>query len=119
MLFSAFLDEVSLFTGKPLKSIDITIPEVFVGGMLGSLTVFIFSAWAIVAVGNAAEDVIKEVRRQFKENPGIMTYDQRPDYTTCVSMVAKAGQREMIKPGLLAILAPICTGILFKFVGYL
>lgn len=62
LLFSAFLDEVSIFTGKPLKSIDITVPEVFIGGMLGSLTVFIFSSWAIIAVGNAAEDVIKEVR---------------------------------------------------------
>ena len=92
LLFSAFLDEVSMYSGKALKVIDITVPEVFIGGLLGSMTVFIFSSWAIIAVGNAAEDVIKEVRRQFKENPGIMTYDQRPDYTTCVAMVAKAGQ---------------------------
>ena len=54
LLFSAFLDEVSMLTGKPLHSIDITVPEVFVGGLLGSTTVFVFSAWAIAAVGNAA-----------------------------------------------------------------
>ena len=65
LLFSAFLDEVSLFTGKPLTSIDITVPEIFIGGMIGSVTVFVFSSWSIAAVGNAAEDVIKEVRRQF------------------------------------------------------
>jgi Na+/H+-translocating membrane pyrophosphatase len=64
-----------MYSGKALKVIDITVPEVFIGGLLGSMTVFIFSSWAIIAVGNAAEDVIKEVRRQFKENPGIMTYD--------------------------------------------
>lgn len=62
LLFSAFLDEVTLFSGKPLTSIDITVPEVFVGGLLGSVTVFVFSAWSIAAVGNAAGDVIKEVR---------------------------------------------------------
>jgi len=52
-----------MFTGSKIGPIDITVPEIFIGGLLGSVTVFIFSAWAIVAVGNAAEDVIKEVRR--------------------------------------------------------
>ena len=61
LLFSAFLDEVTLFTGKPLTTIDITVPEVYVGGLIGSVTVFVFSAWSIAAVGNAAGDVIKEV----------------------------------------------------------
>lgn len=63
LLFSAFIDEVEMFTGSKIGPIDITVPEIFIGGLLGSVTVFIFSAWAIVAVGNAAEDVIKEVRR--------------------------------------------------------
>lgn len=63
LLFSAYLDEVELMTGQRFKSIDIAVPEIFVGGLLGSMTVFVFSAWAIRAVGNAAEDVIKEVRR--------------------------------------------------------
>lgn len=79
LLFNAFLDEVVLQTGKHLKNIDITVPEVFIGGMLGSVTVFVFSSWAIAAVGNAAEDVIQEVRRQFREHPGILTYQEKPD----------------------------------------
>jgi Na+/H+-translocating membrane pyrophosphatase len=79
LLFSAFLDEVTMLTGKHLTTIDITVPEIFIGGMLGSVTVFVFSAWAIAAVGNAAEDVIEEVRRQFKEHPGILTYEEKPD----------------------------------------
>lgn len=71
-----------MLTGKPLKTIDITVPEIFVGGMLGSVTVFVFAGWAIAAVGNAAEDVITEVRRQFREHPRILTYEEKADYKT-------------------------------------
>lgn len=80
LLFSAYLDEVEMMTGREFKVIDIAVPEIFVGGLLGSMTVFVFSAWAINAVGIAAEEVIKEVRRQFKEHPGIRTYEEKPDY---------------------------------------
>merc|ERR1712166_1331548 len=117
LLFSAYLDEVEMITGKEFKTIDIAVPEIFVGGLLGSMTVFVFSAWAIAAVGNAAEEVIKEVRRQFKERPGILTYDEKPDYKTCVSIVNEAGLRQMIKPGLLSVCAPIAVGLIFRFIG--
>lgn len=80
LLFSAYLDEVEMMTGSEFKVIDIAVPEIYVGGLLGSMTVFVFSAWAIAAVGNAAEEVIKEVRRQFKEHPGILTYEEKPNY---------------------------------------
>ena len=63
LLFSAYLDEVEILTGQPFRTIDIAVPEIFVGGLLGSMTVFVFSSWAIAAVGTAAEEVIKEVRR--------------------------------------------------------
>ena len=63
LLFSAYLDEVEMVTGVKFQSIDIAVPEIFIGGLLGSMTVFVFSSWAIAAVGNAAEDVIVEVRR--------------------------------------------------------
>ena len=116
LLFSAFLDEVTMLTGQHL-SINITVPEIFIGGMLGSVTVFVFSAWAIAAVGNAAEDVIVEVRRQFKEHPGILNYTEKPDNKRCVSLVAQAGQREMIKPGLLALFSPITVGLIFRIIG--
>ncbi len=60
--------------------VDITVPEVFVGGLLGSMCVFIFTSWAIAAVGNASMDVIAEVRRQFRENPGILENKCLPNY---------------------------------------
>jgi H(+)-translocating pyrophosphatase len=119
LLFSAYLDEVEMLTGKEFKVIDIAEPPVFVGGLLGSMTVFVFSGWSIAAVGFAAEDVIQEVRRQFKEHPGILNYTEKPDYKQCVALVNKAGLREMIKPGLLAVLAPIVVGLTFRVYGSL
>jgi Na+/H+-translocating membrane pyrophosphatase len=108
-----------MLTGLEFKTIDIAVPEIFVGGLLGSMTVFVFSSWAIAAVGIAAEDVIKEVRRQFKEHPGILTYQEKPNYKQCVSLVNKAGLKQMVKPGLLSVLAPITVGVIFRFIGSL
>jgi Na+/H+-translocating membrane pyrophosphatase len=81
------------------------------------MTVFVFSSWSIMAVGVAAEEVIKEVRRQFKEKPGILTYHDKPDYRQCVSLVAAAGLKQMIKPGLLSVLSPITVGVFFRIIG--
>ena len=117
LLFSAYLDEVEMMTGKEFKVIDIAVPEIFIGGLIGSMTVFVFSAWAIAAVGVAAEEVIKEVRRQFKENPGIRTFEVKPNYKQCVSIVNQAGLKQMLKPGLLAVLSPITVGVMFRIVG--
>merc|ERR1711934_766995 len=117
LLFSAYLDEVEMMTGLEFKRIDIAVPEIFVRGLLGSMTVFVFSAWSIRAVGNAAEDVIKEVRRQFRDHPGILDYKEKPDYKTCVSIVNAAGLREMVKPGALAVISPIAVGLIFRVVG--
>ena len=117
LLFSAYLDEVEMMTGQKFKSIDIAVPEIYIGGLLGSMSVFVFSAWSIKAVGVAAEEVIKEVRRQFKEHPGILTYQEKPDYKQCVSIVNAAGLKQMVKPGLLAVLSPISVGVIFRIVG--
>ena len=106
-----------MMTGEKFEKIDIAVPEIFVGGLLGSMTVFVFSAWSIRAVGNAAEDVIKEVRRQFKEHPGILTYEEKPDFKKCVSIVNEAGLREMVKPAVLAVSAPIIVGVTFRIIG--
>jgi len=119
LLFSAYLDEVEMMTGLEFKHIDIAVPEIFVGGLIGSMTVFVFSAWSIRAVGNAAEDVIKEVRKQFRDHPGILDYKEKPDYKTCVSIVNEAGLREMVKPALLAVFSPVCVGLTFRFIGHL
>ena len=79
------------------------------------MTVFIFASWAIAAVGNAAQDVIIEARRQV--TPDVIARRVKPDYTKCVEIVTAAGQREMVKPGLLSVLSPIAVSLVFKFVG--
>ncbi len=117
LLFSAYLDEVEMLTGQKFRTIDIAVPEIFVGGLVGSMTVFVFSAWAIAAVGNAAEQVILEVRKQFKEHPGILNYTEKPNYKQCVSIVNAAGLKQRVKPGLLSVLSPITIGLLFKYIG--
>lgn len=117
LLFSAFLDEVSIYTKSKFDVIDLAMPEVFVGGLCGSMLVFLFSAWAMEAVGRAAQQVVKEVRRQFQENPSIMDFQEKPDYCTCVAIVSRAALGEMIKPGLLSVLSPIVVGVLFRILG--
>ena len=119
LLFSAYMDEVSAFNGEKFDTVDIAIPEVWIGGVLGSMLVYLFSAWACAAVGNSAQDVVIEVRRQFEEKPGIMTYEEMPDYARCVSIVAASALKEMKKPGLLAVGAPIAVGVTFRFFGAL
>ncbi|CAL1373901.1 unnamed protein product [Linum trigynum] len=118
LLFSAYMDEVSTFAQEPLTQVDIAIPEVFVGGLLGSMLIFLFSAWACSAVGKTAQEVVNEVRRQFIERPGIIEYKEKPDYGRCVAIVASASLREMIKPGVLAIISPMVVGIVFRILGY-
>ena len=115
LLFSAYLDEVKRILDKPLDSwfsVDIGKPEVFIGGFIGAMIVFLFSSTAIKSVGRAAQYVILEVRRQFKEIPGIMTGKSKPDYARCVDIVTKGALKEMILPGILVIFTPIIVGIL-------
>lgn len=118
LLFSAYMDEVAAFAQQPFKQVDIAVPEVFVGGLLGSMLIFLFSGWSCSAVGRTAQEVVNEVRRQFIERPGIMDYKEKPDYGRCVAIVAAASLKEMIKPGALAIISPIVVGVLFRTLGY-
>lgn len=117
LLFSAFMDEVSAYTKLPFNSLDVTAPEVFVAGLLGAMMVFLFSSMTVKAVGDTAQAVVEEVRRQFRAFPGIMTGSQKPDYKACVSIVARASLRKMVKPGALAVLLPVCIGVIFRYVG--
>ena len=89
--------------------------EVFVGGFLGVMLAFLFSSLAIRAVGKAAGGIIEEVRRQFRENPGIMTGEVRPDYSRAVDITTRAALREMVAPGILAVGAPIAVGVVFRY----
>lgn len=114
LLFSAYLDEVTHLIGRDFHSVDIAKIDVFVGGLLGAMLVFLFSALAIRAVGRAAYYVIENVRSQFKANPGILQGTSKPDYAQCVDIVTKGALREMVLPGLLAVGMPIAVGVLFK-----
>lgn len=117
LLVSAVIDEINFISPKKFHVVDITIPEVFLGGLLGSMCVFLFTSWSLKAVGNTAQEVIREVKRQFAETPGILEGLALPNYKVCVELVAHAGLKEMIKPGLLSVLAPILTGFTFKIFG--
>ena len=130
LLFSAYLDKVkedfiesgkTLADGTPVTSLSQSLPidlsevEVFVGALLGVMLVFLFSSLTIRAVGSAAAKIIDEVRRQFREEPGIMEGTVRPDYGRAVDITAQAALRYMIAPGLLVILMPIAVGLTFRF----
>ncbi|MCS6989982.1 MAG: sodium-translocating pyrophosphatase [Chloroherpetonaceae bacterium] len=119
LLFSAYLDELRNY-GSPLESVDLSKPEVFIGGMLGAMLVFVFSSFAIRAVGAAAQSVIGEVRRQFSSLKRLangeieFAKDFKPDYRSCVDIVTAAALREMVLPGALVVIMPVATGIAFK-----
>jgi len=119
LLFSAFMDEISLIIKKDFKIVDIAQVEVFISGLLGSAVVFLFSSLALNSVSVAAQSVIKEVRHQIKSDSNILMGKSKPNYKQCVSIVTKAGLKEMIKPGLLSVLSPLIVGIFFKVLGHL
>ena len=105
-LFRSFIDEAHL----GMLGVQINMPTVFVGLMIGGAVPFLFSAFAIKAVGRAAFAVVVEVRRQFREHPGIMEYKEKPDYSRCVDIVTATAQKELLGPGILAIFAPLLVG---------
>ncbi|MCD7877165.1 MAG: sodium-translocating pyrophosphatase [Cloacibacillus porcorum] len=113
---SAALTALALFVAfaeaTNLKSIDLKAPYVMVGLFIGGLLPFIFSALSIQAVSRAAEKMIEEVRRQFREIPGIMEGTGRPEYERCVDISTAAALREMVVPGIMAVLAPVLVGYL-------
>jgi inorganic pyrophosphatase len=117
LLFGALMDEFTAFAGVPMHSVDIAVPEVLVGGLLGVMMVFYFTGLAVSAVGRTAGEVVKEVRRQFRDSPGIMDFKARPDYHVCVAIVTKAALREMRFPGLLTVCMPVAVGVLFRVLG--
>merc|ERR1712129_614931 len=95
----------------------ITKVEVMIGGILGIMMVFLFTGWSIDAVGRTAQKVVEEVRRQFREIPGIMERTAKPQYAKCVEIVTRSALKEMIRPAMLALIAPVFVGLLFRFVG--
>ena len=113
---SAALTAMALFVSyaqaAELQMIDILDPFVIIGLLLGGMLPFLFSALTMSSVSKAAESMIREVRRQFKEHAGILKGTERPDYRTCVSIAATSALKEMILPGAIAIVAPLLVGFL-------
>ena len=114
---SAALTALALFAAfvgiAGIDSIDIYKADVLAGLFVGGMIPFIFSSLAIAAVGRAAMDMVNEVRRQFKEIPGIMEYKAKPEYEKCVEISTQASIREMIAPGLIALIVPVLVGFVF------
>lgn len=114
---SAALTSLALFAAfvgvAGIDSIDIYKADVLAGLFVGGMIPYIFSSLAIAAVGRAAMDMVNEVRRQFREIPGIMEYKAKPEYEKCVAISTKASIREMIAPGAIALIVPILVGFAF------
>ncbi|HEX7173378.1 MAG TPA: sodium-translocating pyrophosphatase [Candidatus Limnocylindria bacterium] len=125
LLFSAYIDKVNLIIGNQidagrtdielLTAVNLADVSVFVAALIGAMLVYFFSSLAIRAVGKTAQSIIVEVRRQFREMPGIMDYSQRPDYARVVDITTRAALREMVAPGLVAVATPIIVGLLLGY----
>ena len=105
-LFSTYTQSIGL------TSISLTDAPVVAGVLIGGMLPFLFSAFTMESVGRAANNMIEEVRRQFREKPGILAGTEKPDYKTCVSISTKAALKEMIVPGLIAVAAPLLCGFI-------
>src|SRR5918994_842686 len=115
VLFAAFVEELreeANKEGAQVVSFDISQPEVLIGLILGGMMVYLFAALAIEAVGRAGGGVVEEVRRQFREKPGIMDRTEKPDYARAVAIVTASAQREMILPSLIPIVVTVVVGLL-------
>ncbi|HET7029698.1 MAG TPA: sodium-translocating pyrophosphatase [Candidatus Limnocylindrales bacterium] len=125
LLFSAYIDKVNLILGNQiaagkqgvqlLTAVNLADVSVFVAALIGAMLAYFFSSLAIRAVGKTAQSIIVEVRRQFREMPGIMDYSQRPDYARVVDITTRAALREMVAPGLVAVATPIIVGLLLGY----
>jgi K(+)-stimulated pyrophosphate-energized sodium pump len=116
LLFSAYIDKVNLILATQgraaMEAVNLAEVSVFVAALIGAMLAFFFSSLAIRAVGKAASAIIVEVRRQFREMPGIMDYSQRPDYARVVDITTRSALREMVAPGAVAVATPIVVGLL-------
>jgi K(+)-stimulated pyrophosphate-energized sodium pump len=116
LLFSAYISKVNLIQtnrgGELITSVNLADVSVFIAALIGAMLVYFFSSLAIRAVGVTAQSIIVEVRRQFREMPGIMDYTQRPDYARVVDITTRAALRQMVLPGVVAVATPILVGVL-------
>jgi K(+)-stimulated pyrophosphate-energized sodium pump len=115
LLFHAYIDRVAFLRNAPFGDVNLNRVEVFVGALFAAMMVYLFASLAIQAVGAAAAKIIAEVRRQFAENPKILTGEALPDYAKAVDITARAALRGMLVPGLIPVLGPVFIGVAFHF----
>lgn len=111
------INSISIEKFMQIFSVNLMNPKVIVGIFIGSMMSFLFSGLTMKAVGRAASEMVNEVRRQFRETPGIMDGTTKPDYHACVLISTQGAQKEMILPSSMAVLIPIITGIVFGVAG--
>ena len=116
---SGSVETATLLDFMNVYQVNLMNPKVLLGMFVGSMMSFLFCGLTMNAVGRAANQMVNEVRRQFRENLGIMQGTSEPDYARCVSISTKAAQKEMLFPSLLAVIAPVLTGILLGVSGVL
>ncbi len=109
--------EANMIDWMNYYSCNLINPKVLVGIFLGAMAVFVFGALTMMAVGRAASGMVEEVRRQFRENPGIMEYKVKPDYKKPVAISTRAAQKEMIVPSLLGLVLPVVVGLVLGVTG--
>jgi len=116
-LFGSFrtIVEEALGSGAGSFSLSVDRPRVLVGVIIGASVVFLFASLLIMAVGRAAQGVVLEVRNQFRTHPGIMDYTEKPEYSRVIDLVTRDSLRELVTPGLLAVLTPIAVGFAFGY----
>jgi K(+)-stimulated pyrophosphate-energized sodium pump len=116
-LLTSYIERIKIIDPEFNFDLSITNPTVLIGLFVGAMLTFWFASMTMSAVGNAAKSIVIEVRRQFKEIKGIMENKAEPDYAKCVNLCTKAAQKEMISPALIAIVAPIVTGLILGVNG--